>query len=282
MPTLPDLQTTLISTLCYFDAGVVIKKSDVLPILESFTEYDNGVDGIMSFTFDGTRITSGTRIRLQVRIRTDGMVYAYGLRADEFKTGSVGDSTAASGPQNWQRALLPVSGFGNTAPSAQDTLLFRAIQQLVNVVTTPGKNVPNVGTVNYYDFEFTTTGNIYVFGTGVGAGTNQNNSTAWQFTQPVGLSLFLLAWRCPFSGSPGTGNTASVSFSLNGTGLFSASFSSSTARSGVAWSGRQGASMTSVLTTPGNQNNAVSQAQTGGVASGSSGLFPTFVVYASA
>src|SRR5438067_2253673 len=143
----------------------------------------------MSFTYDGTRVSTGTRIKVQIRIRTDGLVYAYGLRADEVKDGTTKDSST-TGTVNWQRSLLPIAAFGNTAPAASDTLLWRAISAIVTADTTAGKVTPTAATVNYYDFEFTSTGNIYVFGNGNLVNGGQSNTQSWQFTQPSGLTIF--------------------------------------------------------------------------------------------
>lgn len=279
MATLPDLQTTLMSTLCYFDAGVVIKKSDILPLLESFTEYDNGVDGIMSFTYDGTRVTTGTRIKVQVRVRTDGLTYAWGLRADEVKDGAQKDSTG--GTVNFQRSLLPISAFGNVAPATGDTLLFRAIQAMVAAVTTAGKTTPTTSTVSYYDFEFTSTGNIYVFGRGNTVGGGSTDTQTWQVTQPVGLTIFLLGYRMSYFGSNSGISNGNWTFAANGNTLFSKSNpTGGGSGAGVLWSGRQGASITAVLLAPGTQNNVTLTAAMGN--SGTMNAFAVLVVYASA
>ncbi|MFA5862429.1 MAG: hypothetical protein WDA16_12115 [Candidatus Thermoplasmatota archaeon] len=274
MATLPDLATTQISTLCYFDTTAVIKKSDILPLFESFVAYDNGVDGIISYTFDGNRVSAGDRVQIQVRIRTDGLVYAYGLRASENNAGAQRTSTGG-GAIGFQRSLLPISGFGG-APAAQDTLLFRALQSVVNADTTAGKVSPTVGTVSYYDFEFTTTGNIYVFGGSGFVNNGGRSDPTWQFTQPPGVSIFVLGARQSVFQNNGANGGGSTVFSVQSTTLIN----NGTSGNIVSWSTRTGSLVTNALAAQGTQNNATI-AFNGSGAGYSAGGVGTLVIYAS-
>lgn len=272
MPNLPDFQTTLISTICYADTGVVIKKSDVLPIMESFVEYDNGVDGVISFLHDGTRSITGNRVKVQVRVRTDGMIYAWGLRADEDTAGTSKDSR--NGAANWVRALLPVSGYG-VAPGDGDTLLYRALAAIAGAITTTGKITPTAQSVSYYDFQFTSTANIYVFG--LDAGSNQ--SISFQFTQPVGLSLYVLGVRVS-DGRTNISNNVTSAISVNSNTLSTQTYFSAGGALGVHWASRQGSAITAVLQPAGTQNSAACFGGVSGTASNK--MYGVFVIYASA
>lgn len=284
MANLPDLQTTLISTLCYFDAGVTIKKSDILPILESFTEYDNGLDGILSFGFGGgARTSTGTRLSIRIRVRTDGMVYAWGLRSNENTTGVQSDSVASPGASPFVRAHLPVCPQNDGGPATRDTVLYRAISEIVGVVVTAGKLTPTVDNVSYYDFEFTSTGNIYVFGDDAFAsGTNGSNVDPWQFTQPVGLTIYVLAAQvgARLLENGGSNQSASATMRLNGTALLSRGTNALV--SFTMWSSRQGSNITNVLLAAGTQNNAEVDALCNGSSISRARSNGVFVIYASA
>jgi len=283
MPTLPDLQTVQISTLAYFDVGVSLKKSDLLPILESFTEYDNGVDGVLSFGFGGgARTSTGTRLSIRVRLRTDGMIYAWGLRANENATGAQFDTIAAPAASPFVRALLPACPQNEGGAATRDTVLYRALLEMVNAITTAGKQVPTVDTTSYYDFEFTATGNIYIFGDDASAAGNTGfNLDPWQFTQPAGVTIYLLAAQvgARLLESGGSNQSASATMRLNGTMILSRG-------TGVAanlsmWSSRQGANITSILLAAGTQNNAEIEAVCNGSSISRARTNAVFVVYAS-
>lgn len=283
MPTLPDLQTVQISTLAYFDVGVALKKSDLLPILESFTEYDNGVDGVLSFGFGGgARTGVGTRLSIRVRLRTDGMIYAWGLRASENLTGAQSDTVATPGASPFVRALLPVCPLNEGGPATRDTTLYRALLEIVNAITTPGKIVPTVDTVSYYDFEFTATGNVYVFGDDAFAsGSSGFSLDSWQFTQPAGVTIYVLAAQvgAVLLENGGANQSASSTMRLNGTALLSRG---TNAVVGFAmWSSRQGASISAVLQPQGTQNNAEIEATCNGSNISRARTNGAFVIYAS-
>lgn len=283
MASLPDFQTTLITTLAYFDVGVAIKKSDLLALFESFTEYDNGVEGILSFGYGGGARTSvGTRVSIRVRARTDGLVYAWGLRSDENGIGTQFDSVASPGAMPFVRALLPVCPLNEGGPATRDTIPYRALLELANAITTPGRIVPTVETVSYYDFEFTGTGNIYVFGDDAFASGNGSVVVdPWQFTQPPGVTIFVLAAQvgARLLENGGSNQSASATMRLNGATLLSRGTGAIVSL--VMWSSRTGASIMNALTPVGAQNNAEIEATCSGSNISRARVNGALVVYAS-
>lgn len=175
MANLPDLDTDTIGVIAWFDVGVTILKNDIAPHLISFTEYDNGLVGVIGI--DG--------ITISVRVRTDGLIVAYTRRVDE---GANGQYVEFGG---WVRRSLfwRATGDGAAPFTAKgSTYLGYAIDAIENLVTTLGKTAVNLNTVNYYDFEFPTATNIYALINGTAPG----NRTA-TFTVPSGQGIVIHA-----------------------------------------------------------------------------------------
>jgi len=144
---LPDLDSSVISFITYWDVGVVIEKADVVFLFESYTEYDNGIEG--------TYILTGLRYR--VRVRTDGLIVAYMLRADESESGaihSVGGTTNAS-----RRNVFN----DDITPNTNHTHLYEVIDDFENAVTTAGKIIASELDLQYYDYSLPAATHVYVY-----------------------------------------------------------------------------------------------------------------------
>ena len=160
----PPLDTSMIALLCYFDHGAPITKANFLAAFQTYTEYDNYIDGIVyvwSDTYTGPAspyagdyfgsLTQGGNVKLEVhvRIRTDGWILAWIERTQEY--GLI--TWMGSRPNN-----------GNTTPPTNySTRLARAIYILLDEAGIES-GFSYETSVGYFDYEYVTATKLYMFG----------------------------------------------------------------------------------------------------------------------
>lgn len=215
MAQLPNLDTTVISTIAYHDIGVPITKSDILPHLESFTEYDNGIDGtilIDDFLNTSSPITPiidvGKGVRVNVRVRTDGVLLAWNLRANEQDGVENANQETAVGasPVNGQRSLFFPNWNNNSGGyNVKWTFLSLALRAMEQLVVSGLKTEVTADNVQYYDYEYPNVNTIYIL-SGNGGGATDTGT----FTEPAsGTSIRVFA-------AHGWNSSATADTTING------------------------------------------------------------------
>jgi len=237
MANLPNLNSADISTIAWWDLGVPMIKSEILPILETYTEYDNGFDGtILLFCITGARSgsTSDTVIRVNVRGRTDGLLIAYALRANEDATNTLQDITSATSGhaaaiEANRRNLLTHT---TTSTLKQfETYLANALNAMEDVLTSATKAQVVYANVSYYDFELPDVNTIYVrakySGMGVLATFTEpaSGTTIHQITAIIVGSFATMKWNTLLNGS-NLFNTASAMYGYRGRNIVAADLGS--------------------------------------------------------
>lgn len=198
MANLPDLNTATMGLTGFWDVNANVTAADMTNIvnnLASFTTYDNGVDGTVRVSLAGAIDNLNGRYLFRVRVRTDGTILVWGLRADDpdlLGTATAAIRTVAGvGYPATRGSLLPQSQTGTRSGSVTLwALLCDAIENLMT--TTPFKTVVNTATVGHYDFQYPTMTKIYVLGEELG-GVGSNSFT---FTQPSsGNGILMVAFH---------------------------------------------------------------------------------------
>ena len=197
----PPLNTGVISLLCYYNHGSQITKADFLNAFQSYTEYDNYVDGIVyvwndSSTGpvqhdDGGKPAEGDlytgwdageggndHLAVHIRLRTDGWILAYILRAQEY--GEIVWWSTIPGNHNL------------TEPPDYSTRLAQAILILLTQAgLQAGFNWET--SVDYFDYEYPTATKLYMIGA-IGDmyqeyAPNPKWIGYWYHTIPAGITL---------------------------------------------------------------------------------------------
>ena len=191
----PPLNTALISLLCYYDHGSPLTKADFLDAFQSYTEYDNYVDGIIYVWANGYTGPASPRegdkwtghegpgswgddkLEVHIRLRTDGWILAYILRTQEY------------GKVTWWNCYPEAS---TTEPPEYSTRLARAIYLLLLEAGLSG-GFSYETSVGYFDYEYPTATKLYMVGQ-----ITYLNATAppgwsvldqWYHTIPAGITM---------------------------------------------------------------------------------------------
>ena len=173
----PPLNTGVISLLCYYNHGSQITKVDFLNAFQSYTEYDNYVDGIVYvwndssigpvqhddgpglppspcnegdwYTGQGQGEGGNDHLAVHIRLRTDGWILAYILRSQEY------------GEIVWWGTI---PGNNNlTEPPDYSTRLAKAILILLTEAGLEA-GFSYETSVDYFDYEYPTATKLYMIG----------------------------------------------------------------------------------------------------------------------
>lgn len=211
MATLPNLNLTDIEIVGTWDVGVNIEATErdaMVAKLATFTEYDNGFDGTMWVDRQGniTTATDDSATRIQVRMRSDGLLYAWSLRADEpshttwdgvaqqYTSMSEPATYRLDGASNMTRGHMAVlDGSHNLVTDA--TRLSMALLRLEEEVTDAGKTAFTHSGVDYHDPVNTTADALYIsWEQQTSNGSNETSSGATT-SAPAGTTVHSLsAW----------------------------------------------------------------------------------------
>jgi hypothetical protein len=218
MANLPDLDTSDISLFAWWSLGVNITIAEVLGILETYTQYDNGVDGTLRMTDRGVRDPNASN-RIYVRCRSDGLIVAYMKRSLEVQDGNQATTTTQGDTADLVFPIYPTTVRSRIGIFTQNsyhmdfttntTLLAATLDVMENTFTAGGKVVVNTATVPHYDFEYPTANHFYIIGM-----KNLNvGSFVGTFTQPPAGNTILGIWsflRGDAANIDGTTKTVSI------------------------------------------------------------------------
>jgi len=201
MATLPDLDTTQIGVIAFWNAhdhrvdpasGATIDPTDVLGVLKSYTLYDNGVDGLIDY---------GPRTDINVRVKNDGWIIAWIDRTNQFFQ-NVNDSYPYKGYYdllyNWKDVSNEISSNTNT--------LVEVINYLYNQFSNSADFSFVKSDVGVYSYEFQSSSTITLASTVKYGGTDY-----LKFFATSGTALYyVVATGAVLTG--GTGNNYYVRY----------------------------------------------------------------------
>lgn len=208
MSDLPDLDTSAISTVCFWNAISDGGVSSIDPTeatndgnLKNVTYYDNGIEGDYRVTLD----SNGLVVRdAKVRVKNDGWFVAYLDDSFESKTSSFVPSTKDEyTPGRWDNIHFPFGGFGGGGAGKQGPLsdIIDSIRSNLSNGGTMTFNTSDVGIKDYVNPDATTI--TYLALRGSGNETTYN----WSYTD----STDILAHEIRFVGKDGNDNVGYVS-----------------------------------------------------------------------
>lgn len=219
MANLPDLNTAAMGLTAFWNVNAAITAADMTNIaanLNTFTTYDNGIDGRVRVTIAGGISNPGGTFEFHVRVRTDGLILVWMLRANDPDL--LGTATAAerlasgAGYPASRGALLTQSANGSRTGTTLWAVVCDALENLMT--TTPFKTVVNTATVGHYDFQYPTMTKIYVLGEELSRNGTGTTSDSFTFTQPSsGNGILMVA----FNKSGRVAGTVSGSFTSSAT-----------------------------------------------------------------
>lgn len=221
MANLPNLPTTTIGLLAYWNVGVNISQANLTAFAAAlyYVEiYDNGVQGKIRVNQTGA-IDAAGQLLVGVRMRSDGVIMAYNLRAADvdltLPTPAI--QTLAAGPIDIPRGcMLPFLNMADGGrKAATTTMLAEALAVMeTGYITSPGKTPVNKLTAGHFDFQFDPCNKLYLMGddlfTNANLGTPGFTSTvfdSFNFTQPGAGNAVLAAFVSCRTGLGGNGPT---------------------------------------------------------------------------
>jgi len=164
MANLPDLDTSEIGVIAFWNAhdhranpnsGAVIDPTDVLGVLSSYTLYDNGVDGAISY---------GPRADINVRVKNDGWIIAWIDRTNTYQLNAGYDSFTAKGyydlAYDWKYPYE--EGKSSNPLTANTNTLIEVISHLFNQLSNKADFTFSKTDVGTYCYEFTDISSITI------------------------------------------------------------------------------------------------------------------------
>jgi len=159
MAILPDLDPTQIGVIAFWNAhdhrvdptsGAVIDPTDVLGVLDSYTLYDNGIDGMIN--------SYGPMSNINVRVKNDGWIIAWVDRTNTYQ--QIADPYTARGYYdliyNWKQKYTSYDGtnYSITNITTDTNTLIEIINNLYNQLSNKANFSFVKSDVGTYCYEF--------------------------------------------------------------------------------------------------------------------------------